>query len=48
MLDQELNMTRRVTRPYVPEDNDDFRALRKQRDFMEEPALPDPVRKPLR
>ena len=48
MLDQELNMTRRVTRPFVPQEGDDFHVLRKQRDFMEEPTLPDPVRKPMR
>ena len=43
ILDQELNMTRQVTRPFVPVDNTpEFSHLQRQREIMEEPALPEP------
>ena len=39
MLDQELNMTRRATRPFVPTNiGDGFADLQKQRQIMEEPS----------
>ncbi len=48
VLDQELNVTRRVTRPFIPTDSPEYQGLKKQRDFMEEPLMPIPVQKPKR
>ncbi len=43
---QELNVTRRVTRPFVPTESPDYAGLKKQREIMEEPLMPIPVQKP--
>ncbi len=48
VLDQELNVTRRVTRPFVPTDSDDYQQLQRQRDVLDMPLMPIPVQKPQR
>ncbi len=47
MLDQELNMTRQVTRPFVPTNAPEFNSLQRQRDILEQPLMPEPRQKPL-
>ena len=47
-LDQELNVTRRVTRPFIPTEAPEYSGLKKQREIMEEPLMPIHVQKPKR